>query len=210
MKIVITGGLGFIGSHLAHRLVTAGHEVLIVDSLNPQTHGDDPVVRVPDGARFVKLDATRLHERVESIDGSDAVFHLAAETGTGQSMSRITHYANVNCGATASLLEAIGLCAHRPRQVILASSRSVYGEGAYVRPDAPARILAPPPPRTREALDAGRWELADADGGPLAAVATPESLPFAPGSIYAATKASQELLINSAATAELRANGLAN
>ena len=200
MKIVITGGLGFIGKHLAARLIAAGHDVLLLDSLNAQIHGDDPVVAVPAGARFVQLDVRQLHEQADLIDGSDAIFHLAAETGTAQSMYRIGHYASVNCGGTAALLEAIAKCNRRPRHVVLASSRSVYGEGAYVRADAPGRLVQPSP-RTPDMLAAGDWEPRDADGTTLVAAPTPESLPFAPGSIYAATKASQELLINSAAAA---------
>ncbi|MBW8778499.1 MAG: NAD-dependent epimerase/dehydratase family protein [Burkholderiales bacterium] len=200
MKIVITGGLGFIGRHLATRLLAAGHELVLVDCLSPQIHGDAPDVAVPDGARFVKLDVARLPERVELIEGSDAVVHLAAETGTAQSMYRIAHYTGVNCGGTAALLEAIARCERRPRQVIVASSRSIYGEGAYVHPDAPGQILQPPP-RRRDALAAADWEPRDAAGVPLRAVATPETLPFAPGSVYAATKAAQELLVNSAADA---------
>jgi dTDP-L-rhamnose 4-epimerase len=200
VKVVITGGLGFIGRHLATRLIVSGHDVLLVDSLIPQIHGDDPVVSVPDGARFARFDACHLAERPDLIDGSDVVFHLAAETGTAQSMYRIAHYTGVNCGATAALLEAIARCDRRPRQVVLASSRSVYGEGAYVRLDDPTRLLQPMP-RTPAALAAGDWEPRDSDGAPLKAVATPETLPFAPGSVYAATKAAQELLLNSAASA---------
>ena len=200
MKIVITGGLGFIGRHLATRLLAAGHDVLLIDSLTPQIHGEIPVVSVPDGARFVRLDVTRLQERADLIDGCDAVFHFAAETGTAQSMYRIAHYTNANCGSTAALLEAIAKCTKRPRQVVVTSSRSVYGEGAYVRPDAPGQILQPMP-RTPEALAAADWEPRDADGTALQAVPTPESLHFAPGSVYAATKAAQELLLNSAAAA---------
>ena len=200
MKIVITGGLGFIGRHLATRLLAAGHDVLLIDSLTPQIHGDIPAASVPDGARFVRFDATRLQDRADLVDGSDAVFHFAAETGTAQSMYQIAHYTNANCGSTAALLEAIAKCRRRPRQVVVTSSRSVYGEGAYVRPDAPGRILQPMP-RTPEALAAADWEPRDADGTALVAVPTPESLHFAPGSVYAATKAAQELLLNSAAAA---------
>ncbi len=200
MKIVITGGLGFIGQHLATRLVAAGHDVLLVDSLSVQIHGDIPSVVVPAGARVARVDVCQLHEHPELVEGSDAVYHLAAETGTAQSMYRIAHYTSVNCGGSASLLEAIARCTRRPRQVVLASSRAVYGEGAYVRSDMPTQILQPAP-RTREALAAGDWQPRDADGAPLVAVATPESLPFAPGSVYAATKAAQELLLNSAAAA---------
>lgn len=199
-KIVVLGGLGFIGVELSRHLVSVGHEVLIVDNLSPQIHGDIPATTAPNGVRVVRLDIRDLAERPDLIEGADAVFHLAAETGTGQSMYRIAHYVSVNELGTASLLEAIAKCKRRPQKVIVASSRSVYGEGAYVSERAPEQIIQPKP-RARAQLDLGRWEPLDADGVPLRAVATPESLPFAPGSVYAATKASQELLLASASTA---------
>lgn len=199
-KIVILGGLGFIGLELSQHLVTAGHKVLIVDNLSPQIHGDLPVTIAPNGVSVVRLDIRDLSDRPDLIEGADAVFHLAAETGTGQSMYRIAHYVSVNELGTASLLEAIAKCERRPRQVIVASSRSVYGEGAYVSTRAPEQIIQPKP-RARAQLDSGNWEPLDSDGIPLIAVATPETLPFAPGSVYAATKAAQELLLASASTA---------
>jgi len=115
-------------------------------------------------------------------------------------MYQMSHYTRVNCEGTSALLEAIARCEHRPRQVVLASSRSVYGEGAYIHPDAPDRFVTVAP-RTRAALDAGIWEPRDAEGRLLQAVPTPEHLAFAPGSVYAATKAAQELLLNSACAA---------
>ena len=200
MKIVITGGLGFIGQSLARHLLPLGHAVLLIDSLNAQIHGEVPVASVPPGALVVRLDVRDLAERAELLEGCDAVVHLAAETGTAQSMYRIGHYVDVNEGGTAALLEAIGKCTRRPKHVVLASSRSVYGEGAYVRPLDPTAIIQPPP-RSRESLAAAAWEPLDATGKSLQAAPTPESLAFAPGSVYAATKASQELLINAAAPA---------
>lgn len=199
-KIIIIGGFGFIGLELSRRLVTAGHEVLVVDNLSPQIHGDVPSTIAHDGVRVVRLDVRDLAHRSDLIEGADAVFHLAAETGTGQSMYRIAHYVSVNELGTAALLEAIAKCTRRPKQVILSSSRSVYGEGAYVSEREPERIVQPQP-RTRSQLDLGKWEPVDTEGVPLKAVATPETLPFAPGSIYAATKASQELLLASASAA---------
>jgi len=200
MKIVITGGLGFIGLELARKLLAVNHEVTLLDNLSVQIHGDLPCVSIPDGAKVVRMDIGDIADCHELIDGVDAVFHLAAETGTAQSMYQMSHYTRVNCDGTSALLEAIAKCTRRPRQVVLASSRSVYGEGAYTLIDAPGPLV-PAAPRSRGDLDAGRWEPVDALGRPLSAVPTPESLPFAPGSVYAATKAAQELLLSSASIA---------
>jgi dTDP-L-rhamnose 4-epimerase len=200
MKILITGGLGFIGLALARRLIEAGNEVVLVDSLSVQIHGPLPQVEPPAAAKIVRMDVRRLLEQPGLLEGMDVVYHLAAETGTAQSMYRIAEYVSVNELGTAALLEAIGKCSRRPSQLILASSRSVYGEGAYESPEAPG-VLVRAEPRTRKQLLAGQWELLDYRGKPLRPVATPESLAFAPGSVYAATKASQELLIRSAADA---------
>lgn len=200
MKIVITGGLGFIGQHLSRHLVSEGHDVLLIDSLSPQIHGELPAVTAPDGTKVVRMDVCQIADRSELLDGADAIFHLAAETGTGQSMYQMSHYTRTNCEGTSALLEAVAKCARRPKQIILASSRSVYGEGAYTPTDAPGPLVLAAA-RTREALDAGRWEPLDETGRPLTAVATPENLPFAPGSIYAATKAAQELILSSASIA---------
>lgn len=199
-KILVLGGMGFIGLALSRRLVAAGHDVSIVDNLSPQIHGDIPTVAAPEGTRFTRLDVRALAERPELVEDRDAIFHLAAETGTGQSMYQIAHYVGVNDLGTAALLEALAKCPRKPRQIVLASSRSVYGEGAYVSAQEPHTMIQPAP-RTRAQLDAAEWEPHDAQGRPLQAIATPETLPFAPGSVYAATKASQELLLASAAAA---------
>lgn len=200
MKILITGGAGFIGQALSLKLRGLGHDVLVIDNLSPQIHGELPQLTLPEGVTFVRLDAGQLGDRLDLVDGCDAVYHLAAETGTAQSMYEVRKYVGVNDGGTAALLEAIGKCSHRPRRLILASSRSVYGEGAYVSAAAPTAVIQPAP-RTREQLLAGQWEIIADDGEPLKPVPTPETLPFAPGSVYAATKAAQELLVSSAAAA---------
>jgi dTDP-L-rhamnose 4-epimerase len=200
MKILITGGLGFIGQGLALRLIGSGHDVVLVDNLSVQIHGNLPFVDAPAGARVLRFDIRQIADRPEILEGCDVVYHLAAETGTAQSMHRISEYVSVNELGTAALLEAIGKCSRRPKHLILASSRSVYGEGAYESPAAPG-VVVHPRARSKEQLRAGIWEHSDAAGRPLNAVATPESLGFAPGSVYAATKASQELLVQSAANA---------
>ena len=198
MRLLVTGGMGFIGSELTTRLLALGHEVRILDSLTAQVHGEDPSGAVPSGVELIRMDVRDVAEHPAVLDGVHAVFHLAAETGTAQSMYRIRHYVDVNEGGTASLLEAIAQSGRRPAKVILASSRSVYGEGAYA--DASGRLVQPPP-RSKEQLESGRWELVGADGQTLTPIPTPETLNFAPGSVYAATKASQELLLNSASEA---------
>jgi dTDP-L-rhamnose 4-epimerase len=200
MKIAITGGLGFIGQHLSIRLLAIGHEVLLIDSLAPQIHGELPAVHAPNGATVVRMDICHISERYELIDGIDVIFHLAAETGTAQSMYQMSQYSRVNCLGTTALLEAIAKCTKRPKQIVLGSSRSVYGEGAYTPSDNPGAIVTAVT-RSREALDNGRWEPVDETGRSLTPVPTPENYPFAPGSIYAATKAAQELFLISSSIA---------
>lgn len=200
MKIAITGGLGFIGTALTRRLIRAGHQVVAIDSLTSQIHGALPAVAAVDGSEVVRLDVRDITRRSEVIEGCDAVYHLAAETGTAQSMYRIQDYVGANEMGTAALLEAIAAASKRPAKVILASSRSVYGEGAYIAPGRRGELIQPAP-RTPQQLAANEWEPKAADGTALQAVPTPETLPFYPGSVYAATKASQELLLRSAGPA---------
>ena len=194
LKTVITGGAGFIGSRLARRLIGAGHQVTLVDTLSPQIHGDVPDFTPPPGARLIRASVNDLDPAVAALEQADVIVHLAAETGTGQSMYRVTHYVAVNELGTAHLLETLGRLPRRARKIVLASSRSVYGEGAYRRADGTGGLVQPAP-RVMETLQAGQWEFTAPDGAPLAPVATPETLAFAPASIYAATKAAQELLL---------------
>ena len=201
MKILITGGAGFIGNALAKRLVSEGHGVTIIDNLARQIHGNIPLVAGLDSVRYERIDVRDLGSSNDIVEGCDIVFHFAAETGTAQSMYRIQHYVGVNELGTAALLEAIAKCVRKPARVILASSRSVYGEGAYKRRDAIDQNIIQPTSRSREQLSLSDWELRDLDGCELTPVPTPETVQFAPGSIYAATKASQELLLRAAGQA---------
>lgn len=200
MRIAITGGMGFIGRALSRRLLADSHSVLLIDDLSPQIHGELPAPAIPPGAELRRLDVRCLVGEPQLLGGCDAVVHLAAETGTAQSMYRIRHYVGVNEMGTAALLEAIAQCSRRPRRIVLASSRSVYGEGAYVETASADRLIQPAS-RSAEQLAAERWEVIGPGGQPLQPVATPEDLAFAPGSVYAATKAAQELLLMAGAPA---------
>lgn len=194
MRIVITGGAGFIGHRLSLRLLEEGHDVTLVDSLSPQIHGDLPQLTLDPKLSLIRTSVNELEPAEAALAQADAVVHLAAETGTGQSMYRINHYVSTNDLGTANLLETLGRLPRRPRKIVLASSRSVYGEGAYRRVNGEGPVLQPAP-RGMEALQRAEWDFVADDGVKLKPVGTPEVMAYAPASIYAATKASQELLL---------------
>lgn len=135
-KILITGGAGFIGSNLALKLLKQGHEVVVLDNLSPQIHGKDPEKSytyqlVKDQVTFIKGDVRNRADWEKALEDVNVVVHLAAETGTGQSMYDIYHYVDANIGGTALLLDYLVNETHQVRKVIVASSRSVYGEGKF-------------------------------------------------------------------------------
>jgi dTDP-L-rhamnose 4-epimerase len=178
MKVLITGGAGFLGSRLADELLAAGHEVRALDSLVLQVHGGS---RPDDLAPRVELQIGDVRDAgavARALDGCDAVVHFAARVGVGQSMYEIAEYTSANELGTAVLLEAL---AQRPvAKLIVASSMSVYGEGLYEGPGGDAVE------RTREQLERGEWE-----PGPQP-LPTPETKPVALASIYALNKYQQE------------------
>ncbi len=132
-KVLITGGAGFIGSNVARELVKEGYEITVLDNFLPQIHGDKNEL-LDDLSGKVKLivgDVSDKSVLYAALEGQDAVIHYAAETGTGQSMYAVSHYTNVNIQATANLCDYIINESHNIKSVIVASSRSIYGEGKY-------------------------------------------------------------------------------
>lgn len=188
-QVLITGGAGFIGSHLSDELLREGYAVRALDSLCPQVHGED--ARRPaylDADVELAVGDVRDRSVVErALRGVDLVVHLAAKVGVGQSMYEMAEYTSVNNDGTAVLLEA--LVKHPVERLVVASSMSVYGEGLYRTPAG--RLLAGHE-RTREQLEAGRWELETPEGDVLEPVPTPETKTPALTSVYALSKYDQE------------------
>ncbi|HEX8426089.1 NAD-dependent epimerase/dehydratase family protein [Hymenobacter sp.] len=190
-KILITGGAGFIGSHLADELLGHGYEVRALDNLSEQVHGENcqrPEYLHP--AVELLVGDVRDPEAVErALEGVDAVFHFAAMVGVGQSMYEIKHYTDVNNLGMAVLLEA--LIKHPVEKLMVASSMSIYGEGFYRNT---AGELVPGFERGIEQLKAGAWELQDELGSPLEPAPTTENKMPCLSSVYALSKYDQERL----------------
>ena len=191
-RIFVTGGAGFIGSRLAGVLTEAGAKVLAYDSLIPQVHGHDAVpVLKGELVRADIRDRAALSTAVRDF-APTIVVHLAAETGTGQSAEEPARYSEVNVVGTALLIETLRALPQPPRRLVLAATRAVYGEGAYL--DAQGRLTVPPPRRAAD-MARGLFDLVDAAGQPLTPVPTPESVATMPGSVYGSTKLMQEHLL---------------
>ena len=189
--VLVTGGAGFVGSHLVDALLARGHRVRILDNLDPQVHGPERrrPTWVPDDAELVVGDVRDAAAVRRSLEGMEVVYHLAAAVGVGQSMYQIADYTATNTMGTAHLLQSLVDERGAAERVIVASSMSIYGEGRYRRPDGSDALA---PIRTAERLRRQEWDPRDADGAELTAVATDEGKPLDPTSIYALTKADQE------------------
>src|SRR3954465_10407398 len=190
-SILITGGAGFVGSHLADELLKHGHQVRALGNLAPQVHGEDavrPTYLSPD-VELIVGDVRDPAAVAEAIDGVDAVFHLAATVGVGQSMYEIVNYTQINGDGTAVLLEAL---AQQPvERLVVASSMSIYGEGLYQTRDG---HLMEGRERSIEQLRQHDWEVRSDTGEPLMPVPTPETKRPALPSVYAISKFHQERL----------------
>ena len=187
--VLITGGAGFIGSHLADELLRNGYQVRVLDCLADQVHGPErrrPPYLDPQ-VELVVGDVCDREAIDRALDGVDAVFHFAAAVGVGQSMYELAHYTRVNNFGTAVLLEA--LIARPVQRLVVASSMSLYGEGLYR--DASGGTCEAGE-RTLAQLKSGDWELKDPGGRPLLPVPTPESKSPALASVYALSKFDQE------------------
>jgi len=202
-NILITGGAGFIGSHLALALMRKGHHVTVLDNLSPQIHGASPA---SDSALyrsvFGKLDfilgnVTEYKDWEKAINGQDVIIHLAAETGTGQSMYEVSRYSEVNSLGTARMLDVLVNRKHHVSKVIVASSRAVYGEGKYLHP---VKGAVYPESRDVRRMESGDFNIYD-DDTVLQPLPTDENSLLHPLSVYGITKLSQEQLVQTVCSA---------
>lgn len=193
-SVLVTGGAGFIGSALTHRLVESGFDVAVMDVLHPQVHAANQGIDLPSSARLFTGDITHAPDwdAVLRLFRPSQIVHLAAETGTGQSLSHATRHGSVNVLGTAQLLDALTRSGFVPDQLVLASSRAVYGEGAW-RCGAETFY---PRPRTHAQLQAHVWDPKGPSGEPaLPLPSCAVSTEPRPTNIYAATKLAQEHML---------------
>lgn len=197
-RVLITGGAGFIGSALSLRLLDRGHRVTVLDSLSPQIHGDQPsesslLKAILGKVDFLRGDVTSREDLLAALPGVDTVVHLAAETGTGQSMYAIRRYADVNVGGTALLLDLIANERFAVRRLVVASSRAVYGEGKY---QCVGHGIFYPTARSDADMAQGRFDhVCPICAQPLQMVPTDEASARQPSSVYGVTKLTQEQLV---------------
>lgn len=191
-NVLVTGGAGFIGSHLVEELVALGHRVRVLDLLVPQVHGRDvqSPMYLPDDVEFMKGDVGDVEAWRWALEDIDVVFHEAAEVGVGQSMYEIVRYMRANTLGTAVMLELLATGEYPIEKLIVASSMSIYGEGAY---ECSSCGPVFPQLRSTEQLQQRRWEMrcpgCEATASP---VPTDEDKPLFPTSIYAISKRDQE------------------
>ncbi|HLH08659.1 MAG TPA: NAD-dependent epimerase/dehydratase family protein [Terriglobales bacterium] len=192
-RILITGGAGFVGSHLADALLSAGHEVRIFDNLTPQVHSDGMPDYLPGEIHFMEGDLRDGDQVREAVRNVDVIFHLGAAVGVGQSMYEISHYMGANTQGTANLLQAILDTDCKLEKLIVASSMSIYGEGKYLC--VQCGTVAPRERNTRQ-LKERQWEaLCPTCGRELTPIPTTESKPLQCSSFYALSKKDQEEMV---------------
>lgn len=198
-NILVTGGAGFIGSHLSLFLTRQGFEVTVLDNLSRQVHGDYPEITSPlflsirDRVRFINGDVTNYDDLMIAIKDQDAIIHLAAETGTAQSMYEIKKYSDVNIGGTALISDILINNKNKVKKLIVASSRAIYGEGKYY---CSRDGIVYPGTRKEENLSRGDFKCkCPICAGPVKLLPTSEDSKLLPTSIYGITKQCQEQII---------------
>ncbi|MBC7899632.1 MAG: NAD-dependent epimerase/dehydratase family protein [Saprospiraceae bacterium] len=190
-NILVTGGAGFIGSHLVDALIEKGHTVRILDSIVEQVHGNKVPEHLNSKAEFIRADVCDSGAVAKALDGIDVVYHEAAEVGVGQSMYEIVRYVRANDLGTAVLLEEMIKQPKQFKKLVVASSMSIYGEGAYVCGGCSETVN--PFLRSNEQLAAHEWNFkCEKCGGELKSTGTTEEKPLFPTSVYAVTKQDQE------------------
>lgn len=199
-RVLITGGAGFIGSHIALRLKEKGYDVVVLDNLTEQIHGNDPEKSSPlycsikDKVHFIKGDVCEKALLERCLDDADYVIHLAAETGTGQSMYEIKRYIDVNIGGTALLLDILTNTKNHVKRVVVAESRAIYGEGKY-HCNKCGDVY--PTERKDEDMAKGDFEChCPKCGGRVTLVATTEDSAIHPSSVYGIGKQVQGQLVH--------------
>lgn len=199
--ILITGGAGFIGSHLTDYLIGKGYQVRILDSLHPQIHPTGkPPVYLNKKSEFISGDVTRRDDWQKALIGIDAVFHFAAAVGVGQSMYQIERYIKDNCVGTALFLDILANEKHSVKKMIVAASMSSFGEGYYKCPKC--GLTQQPEQRRVEDMKKGIWEpLCNKCRTQLRPIPTPEEARRKSPSVYAITKKTQEDLMLAVAKA---------
>lgn len=194
-SVLITGGAGFIGSNLALKLIDKGYSVTVLDNLSPQIHGNNPdasplYLSIKDKVRFIHGSVLSYDDWKSALDGAFAVVHLAAETGTGQSMYEIEKYTDVNIKGTSIFLDILANEPHGIKKMVVASSRSIYGEGKYISDELGAVY---PKERSDADMAKGDFEVkCPHTGSPVKLVATDEESLIHPSSVYGITKQVQE------------------
>ncbi len=198
-NILITGGAGFIGSNLALKLISKGYFITVLDSLSPQIHGANPQTDSPlfnsikNKVTFIQGTVTSRPDWEKAIKNQDVIVHLAAETGTGQSMYEIEKYTNINIGGTALMLDVLTNSKNSVKKVIVASSRSIYGEGKYYSEELG---YVYPEHRISQYMDDGDFEVKyNGCEKPLQLIATDETSKIHPSSVYGITKQNQEQMV---------------
>lgn len=197
-NILITGGAGFIGSNLSLALMAKGHKVTVLDNLSLQIHGENPEQTSPlyniikDKVTFINGSVTSRVDWEKAIVNQDVIVHYAAETGTGQSMYCIEKYTEVNIKGTAIMLDILANQKHQVKKVVIASSRSIYGEGKYIHPELGAVY---PHHRVEADMLSGDFEVKYNGYSNLKLVATDEESKIHPSSVYGITKQNQEQMI---------------